>query len=167
MLPWANLANLANLTIKFAKFNEMGIITPEEIEKLITEKTKLISISGINNTLGTINDLESIGKIAKKYNISLFVDAAQMAPHMKIDVKKIGCDFLVFSGHKMLAPTGIGILYISNNMAEKLNSSKLGGNTVEEIFIENKKLNLNHLILPINLNQEPQILQELSDLKKQ
>ncbi len=120
MLPWAKLAKLANLTIKFAKFNEMGIITPEEIEKLITEKTKLISISGINNTLGTMNDLESIGKIAKKYNISLFVDAAQMAPHIKIDVKKIGCDFLVFSGHKMLAPTGIGILYISNNMAENL-----------------------------------------------
>lgn len=140
LLPWANLAKLSNLTIKFAKFNEMGIITPEEIEKLITEKTKLISISGINNTLGTINDLESIGKIAKKYNISLFIDAAQMAPHIKIDVKKIGCDFLVFSGHKMLAPTGIGILYISNNMAEKLNSSKLGGNTVEEIFIENKKI---------------------------
>ncbi|WKC80425.1 cysteine desulfurase [Borreliella tanukii] len=140
LLPWANLAKLANLTIKFAKFNEMGIITPEEIEKLITEKTKLISISGINNTLGTINDLESIGKIAKKYNISLFVDAAQMAPHIKIDVKKIGCDFLVFSGHKMLAPTGIGILYISNKMAEKLHSSKLGGNTVEEIFIENKKI---------------------------
>ncbi|WNY64655.1 cysteine desulfurase [Borreliella carolinensis] len=140
LLPWVNLASLANLTIKLAKFNEMGIITPEEIEKLITEKTKLISISGINNTLGTINDLESIGKIAKKYNICLFIDAAQMAPHIKIDVKKIGCDFLVFSGHKMLAPTGIGILYISNNMAEKLHSSKLGGNTVEEIFIENEKI---------------------------
>ncbi|AEL18272.1 cysteine desulfurase [Borreliella bissettiae] len=140
LLPWVNLASLANLTIKLAKFNEMGIITPEEIEKLITEKTKLISISGINNTLGTINDLESIGKIAKKYNICLFIDAAQMAPHIKIDVKKIDCDFLVFSGHKMLAPTGIGILYISNNMAEKLHSSKLGGNTVEEIFIENEKI---------------------------
>ncbi|WKC85031.1 cysteine desulfurase [Borreliella lusitaniae] len=148
LLPWANLANLANLTIKFAKFNEMGIITPEEIEKLITEKTKLISISGINNTLGTINDLESIGKIAKKYNISLFVDAAQMAPHIKIDVKKIGCDFLVFSGHKMLAPTGIGILYISNNIAEKLNSSKLGGNTVEEIYIEKKKIKFKLLDAP-------------------
>ncbi|MBB6031771.1 cysteine desulfurase/cysteine desulfurase/selenocysteine lyase [Borreliella spielmanii] len=148
LLPWANLAKLVNLTIKFAKFNEMGIITPEEIEKLITEKTKLISISGTNNTLGTVNDLESIGKIAKKYNISLFVDAAQMAPHLKIDVKKIGCDFLVFSGHKMLAPTGIGILYISNNMAEKLNSSKLGGNTVEEIFIENKKIKFKSLDAP-------------------
>lgn len=148
MLPWAKLAKLANLTIKFAKFNEMGIITPEEIERLITEKTKLISISGINNTLGTINDLESIGKIAKKYNISLFVDAAQMAPHIKIDVKKIGCDFLVFSGHKMLAPTGIGILYISNNMAEKLDSPKLGGNTVEEIFIENEKIKFKSLNTP-------------------
>ncbi len=148
MLPWAKLAKLANLTIKFAKFNEMGIITPEEIERLITEKTKLISISGINNTLGTMNDLESIGKIAKKYNISLFVDAAQMAPHIKIDVKKIGCDFLVFSGHKMLAPTGIGILYISNNMAEKLDSPKLGGNTVEEIFIENEKIKFKSLNTP-------------------
>nr|WP_267517073.1 cysteine desulfurase [Borreliella garinii] len=148
LLPWAKLAKLANLTIKFAKFNEMGIITPEEIEKLITEKTKLISISGINNTLGTMNDLESIGKIAKKYNISLFVDAAQMAPHIKIDVKKIGCDFLVFSGHKMLAPTGIGILYISNNMAEKLDSPKLGGNTVEEIFIENEKIKFKSLNTP-------------------
>ncbi len=148
LLPWANLAKLANLTIKFAKFNEMGIITPEEIEKLITEKTKLISISGINNTLGTMNDLESIGKIAKKYNISLFVDAAQMAPHIKIDVKKIGCDFLVFSGHKMLAPTGIGILYISDNMAKKLDSPKLGGNTVEEIFIKNEKIKFKSLDAP-------------------
>ncbi len=82
-------------------------------------------------------------------------------------LKKLGCDFLVFSGHKMLAPTGIGILYISNNMAEKLDSPKLGGNTVEEIFIENEKLNLNHLILPINSNQELQILQELLGLKRQ
>ncbi len=72
LLPWVNLANLANLKIKLAKFNEMGIITPEEIEKLITEKTKLISVSGVNNTLGTVNDLESIGKIAKKYNILRF-----------------------------------------------------------------------------------------------
>lgn len=80
----------------------MGIITPEEIEKLITEKTKLISISGINNTLGTMNDLESIGKIAKKYNISLFVDAAQMAPHIKIDVKKLAVTFWYFLDIKCL-----------------------------------------------------------------
>nr|WP_267924193.1 cysteine desulfurase [Borreliella garinii] len=162
LLPWAKLAKLANLTIKFAKFNEMGIITPEEIERLITEKTKLISISGINNTLGTMNDLESIGKIAKKYNISLFVDAAQMAPHIKIDVKKIGCDFLVFSGHKMLAPTGIGILYISNNMAEKLDSPKLGGNTVEEIFIENEKIKFKSLNTPNRLKEAIKYINNIS-----
>ncbi|AHH08046.1 cysteine desulfurase [Borrelia anserina] len=148
LLPWINIAKFLNLKIKLAKFNEMGIIQPEQIKKLITDKTRIIAISGINNILGTVQDLETIGKIATDNKIMLFIDAAQMAPHMNIDVRKIGCDFLVFSGHKMLAPTGIGVLYISDKIINKLNSSKLGGNTIEDISIKNGELNFKTLESP-------------------
>ncbi|AHH13585.1 cysteine desulfurase [Borrelia hermsii] len=148
LLPWINIAKYLNLKIKLAKFNEMGIIQPDEIKNLITDKTKIITISGINNILGTIQDLETIGKIARDNKIILFIDAAQMAPHMNIDVEKINCDFLVFSGHKMLAPTGIGVLYISDKIIDKLNSSKLGGNAIEDIFIENGEPNFKTLEPP-------------------
>ncbi|AHH12101.1 Cysteine desulfurase [Borrelia hermsii YBT] len=148
LLPWINIAKYLNLKIKLAKFNEMGIIQPDEIKNLITDKTKIITISGINNILGTIQDLETIGKIARDNRIILFIDAAQMAPHMNIDVEQINCDFLVFSGHKMLAPTGIGVLYISDKIIDKLNSSKLGGNAIENIFIENGEPNFKTLESP-------------------
>ncbi|WKC57670.1 cysteine desulfurase [Borrelia sp. P9F1] len=148
LLPWINIAKYLNLKIKLAKFNEMGIIPPLEIKSLITDKTKIITISGISNMLGTTQDLEEIGKIARENKIIFFVDAAQMAPHTEIDVRKINCDFLVFSGHKMLAPTGIGVLYISNKMINKLNSSKLGGNTIEDIFIENEEISFKPLHSP-------------------
>ncbi|UCP01122.1 cysteine desulfurase [Borrelia hermsii] len=148
LLPWINIAKYLNLKIKLAKFNKMGIIQPDEIKNLITDKTKIITISGINNILGTIQDLETIGKIARDNKIILFIDAAQMAPHMNIDVEKINCDFLVFSGHKMLAPTGIGVLYISDKIIDKLNSSKLGGNAIENIFIENGEPNFKTLESP-------------------
>ncbi|AGT27087.1 cysteine desulfurase [Borrelia miyamotoi] len=148
LLPWINIAKFLNLKIKLAKFNEMGIIQPEQIKSLITDKTKIIAISGISNILGTTQDLEAIGKIAKDNKIILSVDAAQMAPHMNIDVNKINCDFLVFSGHKMLAPTGIGVLYISDKIIDKLNSPKLGGNAIEDIFIKNGELNFKPLESP-------------------
>ncbi|UEQ06747.1 cysteine desulfurase [Borrelia hermsii] len=148
LLPWINIAKYLNLKIRLAKFNKMGIIQPDEIKNLITDKTKIITISGINNILGTIQDLETIGKIARDNKIILFIDAAQMAPHMNIDVEKINCDFLVFSGHKMLAPTGIGVLYISDKIIDKLNSSKLGGNAIENIFIENGEPNFKTLESP-------------------
>ncbi|AYE35979.1 cysteine desulfurase [Borrelia turcica IST7] len=140
LLPWVNIAKYLNLKIKLAKFNEMGLIQPLQIQNLITDKTKIIAISGISNILGTSQDLEAIGKIAKENKMIFFVDAAQMAPHTDIDVCKINCDFLVFSGHKMLAPTGTGVLYISNNIIDKLNSCKLGGNTIEDLFIENDEI---------------------------
>ncbi|WP_024654171.1 cysteine desulfurase [Borrelia persica] len=148
LLPWINIAKYLNLKIKLAKFNAMGIIQAEEIQNLITDKTKIIAISGINNLLGTIQDVTQIGKIARDNKIILFIDAAQMAPHMRIDVKKINCDFLVFSGHKMLAPTGIGVLYISDKIINKLESSKLGGNAIENIYIENNKLDFKTLSSP-------------------
>ncbi|WP_421622980.1 cysteine desulfurase [Borrelia sp. MN22-0132] len=148
LLPWINIAKFLKLKIKLAKFNEMGIIQPSQIKNLITDKTRIIAISSINNILGTIQDLETIGKLARDNKIILFIDAAQMAPHMNIDVKKIDCDFLVFSGHKMLAPTGIGVLYISDKIIDKLNSSKLGGNTIENIFIKNGELNFKTLESP-------------------
>ncbi|AHH06152.1 Cysteine desulfurase [Borrelia crocidurae DOU] len=93
LLPWINIAKFLNLKIKLAKFNEMGIIQSEQIQNLITDKTKIITMSGINNILGTMQNLEQIGKIASDNKITLFIDAAQMAPHIKIDVKKINCDF--------------------------------------------------------------------------
>ncbi|UGQ16905.1 cysteine desulfurase [Borrelia sp. RT1S] len=148
LLPWVNITKYLNLKIKLARFNEMGLVPPSQIKSLITDKTKIIAISGISNMLGTTQDLEEIGKIARENKIIFFVDAAQMAPHTEIDVRKINCDFLVFSGHKMLAPTGVGVLYISNKIINKLNSSKIGGNTIEDVFIENEEISFKPLHPP-------------------
>lgn len=111
VLPWFKVKDIKKINIGYIELNEDGKVTLEAVEKAITPNTKVISVAHITNVLGYKLDIKGICEIAHKHNIMVVVDAAQSVPHTKIDVKDLDCDFLLFSGHKMLGPTGIGVLY--------------------------------------------------------
>lgn len=127
VLPWMELANRIGIKIKYVELNEDFELTPENILKNITEKTKVISLAHVTNVIGDVRDINSIGKICKEHNIIFVVDAAQSIGHVKIDVTKSNIDFLAFSAHKMLGPTGVGVLYGKYNLLDKLIPTSYGG----------------------------------------
>ncbi len=127
VLPWMELANRIGIKIKYVELNEDFELTPENILKNITEKTKVISLAHVTNVIGDVRDINSIGKICKEHNIIFVVDAAQSIGHIKIDVTKSNIDFLAFSAHKMLGPTGVGVLYGKYNLLDKLIPTSYGG----------------------------------------
>jgi cysteine desulfurase/selenocysteine lyase len=140
-VPWQQLAKRKKLRLKIIPIKEDLSLDMEAAKKLITKKTKILSVIHISNVLGTINPINELSRLAKKNNSLFIVDAAQSISHMKIDVKKINCDFLVFSGHKMFAPTGIGILYGKKELFEKLKPSKFGGGMIKEVSKESSTWN--------------------------
>lgn len=111
LIPWQQVAKETGATLKYIPLKEDGTISLSDVRNTITANTKIVSIALVSNVLGTINPVKEIGEIAHQNGAVLVVDAAQGAPHMKIDVQDLNCDFLAFSGHKMCAPTGIGVLY--------------------------------------------------------
>ncbi len=130
IIPWMMLKKIK---LKYIPVNKNGELKINEIEKLITKKTKAISCTHVSNFLGTINPVEKICKIAKKHNLISIIDGAQSAPHKKIDVKKINCDFFAFSSHKMCGPTGVGILYGKRKILEKTKPFLGGGEMIESV----------------------------------
>lgn len=127
ILPWFEVAKRTGAVVKFIPLNEEGILTPEAVEKAITNKTKIISLAHITNVLGFRLNIKEIAKIAHKSRIFLVVDGAQSVPHTKTDVKDLDCDFLAFSGHKMLGPTGIGIMYGKAELLAMMDPVLTGG----------------------------------------
>ena len=140
-VPWQQLALKKNLKLKFIEIDENGLLSEESIKENITNKTKIVSLTHVSNVLGTINNIEEIGKIAHENNALMIVDAAQSVPHMPVDVKKLDCDFLAFSGHKMLGPTGIGVLYGKKELLEKMDPFLYGGEMIKEVTFENTTFN--------------------------
>ena len=133
IIPWQMLVEKKNITLKYIPVDNNGNLDYSNLEKIITPNTKLLSITHMSNTIGTINPIEKIIKIAKKHDIQVLIDAAQSASHIKIDVKKLNCDFLVFSAHKMMGPTGLGILYIKKSVAKSLPPFLRGGHMIKEV----------------------------------
>lgn len=132
LIPWQQLALKKKAHIKYIPVREDGTLNLDDLSSFITGKTKLVAITHISNALGTVNDVEKITQYAHKVGARVLVDAAQSAPHLQVNVQKIGCDFLVFSGHKMLGPTGIGVLYIADHMQEQTPPYQFGGGMVFE-----------------------------------
>ena len=130
LVPWQQLAIRKNLTLKFLDIDEYGKININQLQELINDKTKIVSICHASNVLGNINPVYKIGEMLKNKDIYFVVDAAQSVPHMKIDVEKMNCDFLAFSAHKMCGPTGIGVLYGKKNLLEKFNPVEFGGGMI-------------------------------------
>ncbi len=133
LVPWQKVAKITGATLKYLYINENFEISDNEIETSITPKTKIVSIAHISNVLGTINNIEKIAKVAHKNGAIVIVDSAQSIPHMQIDVQKIDADFLVFSGHKMFAPLGIGILYGKKQLLNDMPPFLMGGDMIEYV----------------------------------
>lgn len=127
VLPWYEVTKRTNSKVVFAPLNEKGFVTLENIKKVITDKTKIISIAHISNVLGYENEITPIIEYAHSKGIIVVVDGAQSVPHKKIDVKAMDIDFLAFSSHKMCGPTGIGILYGKYDLLCKMDSLQYGG----------------------------------------
>src|SRR3989338_5583078 len=140
-VTWQQLALKNNLKLKFIKINKEGLLDEESIKENITKKTKIVSLVHISNVLGTVNDVRETGKIAHENNALFIVDGAQSVPHMPVDVKKLDCDFMAFSGHKMLGPTGIGVLYGKKGLLEKMSPFLYGGEMIKEVKFEGTKFN--------------------------
>ena len=127
VLPWIKLCEEIGTVIKYIPLNEDYELTIDNLLKTITDKTKVISIAHVTNVIGDVRDIEEIGKICKDRNILFNVDGAQSVPHMKVDFKKCNIDFLSFSAHKMLGPTGVGVLVGKYNLLEDMDPIMYGG----------------------------------------
>ena len=141
LVPWQQLALKRGLKLKFIEIDKNGLLNEDSINEKITKKTKIVSLTHVSNVLGTVNDVKEIGKIAHENNALFVVDGAQSVPHMPVDVKKLDCDFLAFSGHKMLGPTGIGVLYGKKELLEKMSPFLYGGEMIKEVKFEGTKFN--------------------------
>lgn len=138
VLPWFKLAKENGIIINYIDLDETLHVTMENVINAITEKTKVISIAGITNVVGDERPIDEICKFAHANDIFVVIDGAQLVPHKKVDVKKSDMDFLVFSGHKMCGPTGIGVLYGKKEFLEKLEPINLGGGMNESFDNENE-----------------------------
>ncbi|MBS1552337.1 MAG: cysteine desulfurase [Bacteroidetes bacterium] len=136
LVPWQNLCREKNAVLKYIPVNDEGELILDDLENLITEKTKIISVVYISNTLGTINPVKKIIETAHRHNVPVMLDAAQAAPHLKIDVQNLDCDFLAFSGHKIYGPTGIGILYAKEKFLEDMPPYQFGGEMIKSVSYE-------------------------------
>jgi len=143
-VPWNYLRENKGAIIKFAPINDDGDIIISDFEKLINSKTKIIAITHLSNVTGTIVPVKEIIDIAHKKNIPVLVDGCQSAPHIKIDVKDLDCDFYAISGHKVYGPTGVGILYGKKKWLEKLPPYIGGGGMIQEV----KKDRISYANLP-------------------
>lgn len=135
IVPWLMLKK-RGVVVKFVDINDDGTLKTEQYDGLITEKTKLVTVTHVSNVLGTINDVKKIAKIAHDSGALCLVDAAQSVPHMPVDVKQLQCDFLAFSGHKMLGPTGSGALYGKKQLLEEMEPFHGGGEMIKTVSTE-------------------------------
>jgi len=135
ILPWQMLQKIKKIKLRYIPVLKSGELNLDLLDSLITNKTKLVSITHMSNTIGTIIPIEKIIPIIKVKNkkIKVLIDAAQSISHMNIDVKKINCDFLAFSGHKIMGPTGVGILYINQTTMEKMEPFLRGGHMLKKL----------------------------------
>lgn len=141
IVPWQMLCQRKKLTLKVAPINLKGELITEEFDRLLTDKTKLVSVTHISNTLGTINPIAEIIKKAHVVGAKVVVDGAQSIQHMAIDVQALDCDFFVFSGHKVFGPTGIGVLYGKEALLEKMPPYQGGGDMIAKVTFERTTYN--------------------------
>ncbi len=132
-LPWQNVAKKTGATLRFVELNSEGKITIEMFKKVLSDKTKVVALNYVSNVLGYINDIKEITKLAHQKNAIIVVDAAQAIQHIKVDVLDLDVDFLAFSGHKMLGPTGVGILYGKSQHLDILEPIEFGGDMNEDV----------------------------------
>ena len=141
IVPWQILCQEKGASLKVIPINDDGELLLDEYEKLLSPRTKLVSVVHISNSLGTINPMEQIIEMAHARGVPVLVDGAQSAPHMPIDVQKLDCDFFVFSGHKVYGPTGIGALYGKMDLLESMPPYQGGGDMIKSVSFEKTSYN--------------------------
>jgi len=141
MVPWQMLCKRKNAEIKYIPVDEKGDLVLDGLEDMINERTRMLSLVHVSNTLGTINPIKKIIEIAHSRGVPVMIDAAQSVPHLKIDVVDLDCDFLTFSGHKVYGPTGIGILYGKEKFLEMMPPYQFGGEMIIEVKFSGPKFN--------------------------
>jgi cysteine desulfurase/selenocysteine lyase len=141
IVPWQLIAEKTGAVLKVIPINEKGEIIWEEFEKLLSEKTKMLAIVQVSNALGTVNPIKEMIQKAKQFGTKVLVDGAQAAPHFQIDVQDLDCDFYVFSGHKVYAPTGVGVLYGKKEILEAMPPYQGGGEMIKEVTFEKTTYN--------------------------
>jgi cysteine desulfurase/selenocysteine lyase len=134
LIPWQQVARITGATLKYIPLQEDGSIHLDDVRKTITPQTKVVSVVHVSNVLGTQNPIKEITKIAHDNGAVMVVDGAQSVPHMHVDVQDLDCDFFAFSGHKMCAPTGIGVLYGKKKFLEEMEPVEFGGEMID--FVE-------------------------------
>ncbi len=139
-IPWYIISKQIKCELRIIKIDKKGNIDINQLISLLDKNTKILSITHISNVLGIKNPIKKIIKIAKKFNIITIIDGSQAVIHTNINVKKINCDFYIFSGHKMYAPTGTGIIYCKNNIIKNLNPWKLGGGIIANINMKHNNI---------------------------
>ncbi len=142
IVPWQMLCEQTGAVLKVAPINLLGELIFEEFEKLINDKTKLISVVHMSNALGTINPVKKIIAVAHKKGIPVLLDGAQAIPHMTVDMQDLDCDFYVFSGHKLYAPTGVGVLYGKQALLEAIPPYQGGGDMIRKVTFEETEYNV-------------------------
>jgi cysteine desulfurase/selenocysteine lyase len=136
IVPWQFVAQKTGAVLKFVELTPEETFDLEQFKQLISDKTKLVSVVHVSNTLGCINPVQEIATIAHRYGAKFLVDACQSVPHMPVDVQQIDCDWLVASGHKMCAPTGIGFLYGKLELLESMPPFFGGGEMIAEVYLD-------------------------------
>jgi cysteine desulfurase/selenocysteine lyase len=133
LIPWQQAAKATGAALKYIPLQEDGRILLEDVEKTVTERTKIVAVAYVSNVLGVVNPVKEIAAIAHRRGARILVDGAQSTPHMKVDVQDIDCDFYAFSGHKMCGPTGIGALYGKKELLEQMEPVEFGGEMIDHV----------------------------------
>jgi len=133
LIPWQQLAIRTGATLKYIPLQPDGNIALEDAEKTITDRTKIVSIAHVSNVLGVVNPVKELAEIAHRHGAVMVIDGAQSTPHMKVNVQELDCDFYAFSGHKMCAPTGIGVLYGKKHLLESMEPIEFGGEMIDDV----------------------------------
>ncbi|HWO77150.1 MAG TPA: cysteine desulfurase [Bacillus sp. (in: firmicutes)] len=131
LIPWQQVAKKTGATLKYIPLEEDGTLSLEKVRETITPNTKVVSVTHVSNVLGTINPIKDIAKIAHENGAIMVVDGAQAAPHIRVDVQDLDCDFYAFSSHKMCGPTGIGVLYGKKHLLEEMEPVEFGGEMID------------------------------------
>jgi len=136
MLPWQNVARIKKAKLIYIPLNVEKKITIENFKKVLSDKTKIVALNYVSNAMGYVTPIKEIIKLAHEKGAKVIVDAAQAVPHMEVDVKDLGCDFLAFSGHKMCGPTGIGVLYGKYDLLQEMDPIEFGGDMIDYVELQ-------------------------------
>lgn len=141
MVPWQLVCGRKGAKVKYIPFSDEGVLDLEAYKKLFTEKTRIVAVNHVSNTLGTVNPVEEIIKIAHSHDVPVLIDGAQSVAHIAVDVQALDCDFYCFSGHKMYAPMGVGVMYGKRRWLEEMPPYQGGGEMIKDVTLEGTTYN--------------------------